>query len=109
MGMKDLVVDAVEHGTTAVQKVHEAIASRPFAVLEVTPIRLPAKGVRFIHDTITMTVYASIRAVNRIAGAAARAVIEEIERDLPADAGSARGTSTSAAEPPQPPQPPQPR
>lgn len=78
-GLKDLVQDAVEHGATAVQKVHEDIASRPFDALEATPIRLPVQGVRFVHDTITRTVYASIRGVNRIAGAAAGAIIDEIE------------------------------
>jgi hypothetical protein len=82
-GLKDLVQDAVEHGTTAVQKVHEDIASRPFDVLEATPLRLPAQGVRLVHDTITRTVYASIRGVNRIAGAAAGAVIDEVERKEP--------------------------
>ena len=84
-GLKDLVQDAVEHGSTAVQKVHEEFAARPFDVLEATPIRLPVKGVRFVHDTITSTVYASIRGVNRIAGAAAGAVIDEIERDEKSD------------------------
>jgi len=79
-GLKDLIQDAVEHGTTAVQKVHEDIASRPFDALEATPLRLPVTGIRFVHDTITKTVYASIRGVNRIAGAAAGAVIEEVER-----------------------------
>jgi hypothetical protein len=80
-GVKDLVEDAVHHGATAVEKVHRGVASRPFDVLEAVPIvAVPARGVRLVHDTITATVYASIRVMNRLVGAVADEVIEVVEK-----------------------------
>jgi len=75
-GVKDLAQDAVEHGSAAVQAVHETIAARPFRVLEmIPPIQLPVRGVRLVHDAVVRTVYGSIRLVNRAAGAVADHVI----------------------------------
>lgn len=76
-GVKDLVQDAVEGGANAVEKVHTAVASKPFDVLEqVTPIALPVKGVRLLHDTIVSGVYASIRLVNKAVGVVATVAID---------------------------------
>ena len=80
-GVKDLLEDAVHHGTTAVEKVHRDVASRPFDVLEAVPgIATPARGVRIVHNAITATVYASIRVINRLVGAVADEVIEVVQQ-----------------------------
>ncbi len=79
-GFKDLIQDGVDQGATAVQEIHEAVASRPFDVLEkIPPIALPAKGVRTVHDAIVGGVYDMIRLVNKASGAVADQVIEVVE------------------------------
>ena len=93
-GVKDLVEDAVHHGTTAVEKVHREVASRPFEVLESVPgLELPVRLVRAMHDTITTTVYTSIRVTNRLVGAIADEVIEVVEKNL-----EAQGSDEDVAE-----------
>ena len=59
----------VEHGTSAVERVHSATAARPFDVLDhVPPIAPAARGVRIIHDATVAGVYETIRQVNRLVG-----------------------------------------
>ena len=80
-GLKDLVQDGVHHGTTAVEQVHRAVASRPFDVLEAVPvIGGPTRGVRVAHDTMLTLVYGAIRGVNRIVGGFADGVLEGMDQ-----------------------------
>jgi len=68
-GLKALVQDVVEHGSTAVQRVHLETAARPFVILELIPgIAAPAHTVRQVHDLYVSGVYGTIRAVNRVVG-----------------------------------------
>jgi hypothetical protein len=80
-GAASLLSDAIEHGTAAVERVHLATAARPFGVLErIPPTALVARGVHVAHDAIASSVYGTIRAVNRLAGAAVSAAFE-VARD----------------------------
>jgi hypothetical protein len=72
-----LLSDAVEHGTSAIERVHLATAARPFAILEaIPPTALVAKGVHVAHDAISSGVYGTIRAVNRVARSAVSLVLD---------------------------------
>lgn len=82
-GLKELLEDAVEHGSRAVQQVHTETARRPFAVLEVIPVvGLPARGVHVIHDTTVSAVYGLIRLVNRAVGRAGEVALDLFERGV---------------------------
>jgi len=83
-GLKDLVQDAVEEGSAAVEKIHRGTADKTFGVLEmIPPVALPAKIVHLAHNVVLSTVYGSIRVVNRIAGATAGVVIDVVDRNEP--------------------------
>jgi hypothetical protein len=76
-GAAELLSDAVEHGASAIERVHLATAARPFAILEnIPPTALVAKGVHVAHDAIAQSVYGSIRAVTRLARFAVTAAID---------------------------------
>ncbi len=69
-GLKDLLVDAVVNGSSAVEKVHLATAGRTFSVLELVPgVSAPARIVHVVHDLSAKTTYATIRAVTQVVGA----------------------------------------
>src|ERR1700722_19008650 len=68
-GLRTLLEDAVEHGTSAVERVHRATAARPFEVLDLIPPVAPAaRGVRVVHDATVAGVYETIRQVNHLVG-----------------------------------------
>lgn len=76
-GLAALATDAVVHGASAIERVHLAVASRPFDVLEQVPlVSAPASVVRTIHDLSTRASYASVRAVTRIVGKAIDVAID---------------------------------
>lgn len=61
-GLSQLIGDAVEHGATAVERIHMATARRPFQIIEqIRPIAAPAKVVHGIHDAIVTNTYNQIR------------------------------------------------
>ncbi|MBC7171157.1 MAG: hypothetical protein H5U40_01955, partial [Polyangiaceae bacterium] len=61
-GLKDLLVDAVDHGAGAIEKVHLGTTARTFAVLDAIPVvALPSQGVKVIHDTSVRGVYGAVR------------------------------------------------
>ena len=69
-GLALLVRDAVEHGSRAVEKVHLETTRRPFAILEHIPgLEMPTRVVHSVHDLTVISVYESIRLVNRVVGA----------------------------------------
>lgn len=80
-GLKQLLQDAVEHGSIAVERVQLERAKLPFAVLERVPvIATPARGVHLLHDAAVSTTHGMIRLVNRVVGDTLDAVIDEVER-----------------------------
>lgn len=67
----ELLTDAVGRGASAVQEVHEAIASRPYDVLEHVPeLAKPTRVVRAVHFGILRGSYKAVRVVNELVGAA---------------------------------------
>lgn len=80
-GINALIHDAVDAGVDATEKMHLAIARKPFAVLEkITPIAAPARVVDRVQLAITTGVYRSIRVVNRLSGSLGKHVIDRIEQ-----------------------------
>jgi hypothetical protein len=79
-GLHALLRDAVDQGTAAVERVHLATAERPFAILERIPPTAPvARVVHVTHDAIASSVYFTIRAANRLVGAAASRALDALE------------------------------
>ena len=76
-GLAALVTDAVVGGASAVERVHLAVSSRPFDILEEIPlVSAPSRVVRAVHDLSTRTTYASIRGITRLVGSAVDLAIE---------------------------------
>jgi alpha-beta hydrolase superfamily lysophospholipase len=66
-GLSALIGDAVEHGATAVERIHMATARRPFQIIEqIPPIAVPTKLVHGVHDAIVTNTYNQIRWVNSL-------------------------------------------
>lgn len=81
-GLFTLVVDAVEHGSRAVEHVQKVNAGRTFAVLEAVPkVAAPAKVVHAIHDFSVVTTHATIRAVAGTIGEVAVLVLDRVADD----------------------------
>jgi len=79
-GLKALVVDAVEHGSRAVEHIQKETARRPFEILEqIPPLRVPVKGIHEIHDTAVSGVHGMIRLVNKVVGGTLDVVIDVVE------------------------------
>jgi hypothetical protein len=79
-GLKALVVDAVEHGSRAVEHIQKETARRPFAILEqIPPLRAPAMGIHAIHDTAVSGVHGMIRLVTKVVGGTLDVVIDVVE------------------------------
>ena len=77
-GLKNLVADAVVHGSAAVETVHLATTDRTFRVLEAIPtIDLAAKPIHVIHDLSVKGVYGSIRAVTAVVSGVLDVVIDQ--------------------------------
>jgi hypothetical protein len=80
-GIKDLIQTAVDEAVGAIEAAHYDIARKPFVVLAwFKPIAMPARDVECVQQSITSSVYRSIRAANLLAGALATLVLEEVER-----------------------------
>jgi hypothetical protein len=68
-GLGALIGDAVDHGASAIERVHLDTARRPFAILEQVPaVSQPAQEIHAVHDTVVSGVYTSVRLVNRMVG-----------------------------------------
>jgi hypothetical protein len=97
-GLRALLEDAVEHGTSAVERVHRATAARPFDVLDhIPPIAPASRGVRVIHDVTVAGVYETIRQVNHLVGITLSAAIDLYDAAAP-DRGPGGAGRTSQAE-----------
>ncbi len=70
LGLKDLLIDAVEKTTNLVQETHESVARRTYGYLKwIEPLEEPAALVERIHGVTARTVFASVRLGNRAVGA----------------------------------------
>lgn len=79
-GAKDLLQEAVEAGVNATEKVHHAIAKKPYAVLGSLPvIAVPVRHIETVQTTITTGVYRAIRAVNKTSGTLATHLIDRLD------------------------------
>lgn len=79
-GLKSLVVDAVEHGSRAVERVQKETARRPFEILAQIPqIEVPVKGIHLIHDASVSGVHGMIRLVTQVVGGTLDVVIDVVE------------------------------
>jgi hypothetical protein len=79
-GLKSLVVDAVEHGSRAVERVQKETARRPFEILAlIPPLEVPVKGIQEIHDTAVSGIHGMIRLVTRVVGGTVDVVIDVVE------------------------------
>ncbi|MBL0197710.1 MAG: alpha/beta hydrolase [Myxococcales bacterium] len=108
-GLLDLATDVVEHGSRAVQEVHEATAARPFDILTAITAGSPALAaptaiVRAVHDASVASVYASIRLVNAAVSAAGGAALDlaHAPRDDAGEPSPADAPPRAAVEPPAP-------
>lgn len=73
--LKNLVVDAVDHGAAAVERVHLDTAARPFA------LGGEALGpVKTAHDAAVRHVYGQIRGVTRLVGLSLDVALDVVER-----------------------------
>jgi hypothetical protein len=85
-GLKALVVDAVEHGSRAVEKVQLETARLPFEILEQIPkIAVPVKGLHAIHDAVVESTHGMIRLVNRVAGDTIDVILDAVEKQQAED------------------------
>ncbi len=79
-GLKSLVVDAVEHGSRAVERVQKETARRPFEILAlIPPLEVPVKGIQEIHDTAVSGIHGMIRLVTRVVGGTVDVVLDVVE------------------------------
>ncbi|WP_434041070.1 MULTISPECIES: hypothetical protein [Sorangium] len=80
-GLKDLVQDAVDNGSRAVERLQKHAAKLPFDLLEqIPPIATPVRGIRLVHDTMVSGVHVAIRLVNRVAGYTIDGVLFVVEQ-----------------------------
>ena len=93
-GLKSLVVDAVEHGSRAVERVQKETARRPFEILAmIPPLEAPVKGIHLIHDTAVGGVHGMIRFVNKVVGGSLDVVIDVVEHRRAAAAREAESAA----------------
>lgn len=98
-GLKDLVIDAVEHGSRAVEKVQIETAKVPFDLLEkITPLKVPVAGVRLVYNTSISNVHGMIRLITKVTGDTVDAVLEGI-RPAGAEGAAVATTGEKAAAP----------
>ena len=76
-GLTDLVQDAVQHGTIAVEKVHQSVARTPLDVLAfLPPLTATARGIAAWQAHVIAATYDTIRETSAAAGELLRACID---------------------------------
>lgn len=99
-GLKDLLVEAVEGGATALERLQKDAASTPFRVLEAVPALGPAaRVVHTVHDASVSLVYGVVRGVTRAVDAGADVALDVAEQRL---AQAQAATSEATPTPPAP-------
>lgn len=77
-GLASLAVDAVEHGSAAIERVQRDTARLPYAILEALPVIGPPAGrVHAVHDALLTWTHALVRHGARIVGAAIDVALDE--------------------------------
>jgi hypothetical protein len=80
-GLKSLIIDAVDHGSRAVERIQKETARKPFEILEkIPPLAVPAKGIHEVHDLAVTGVHEVIRLVNRVTGQTLDVVLDTVEK-----------------------------
>ena len=88
-GLATLLGDVVEHGASAIERVHLATSQRTFTLLEHIPLlAAPAHAVNELHDVAVSAVYSNVRLV-------ARGVAKTLELGL--DLAESRANAASPA------------
>ena len=88
-GLKELVENAVENGSIAIERLQKETARRPFSILEsIPPIALPVRGIHELHDHVVSSVHGSIRITTRVVGQCLDVVLDTLEAGT-SDADSA--------------------
>ena len=83
-GTIDVATAALEGGLTTIERVHTAIARKPFAALRLAPgVAEVSEVVRVVHDGITRLVYGGLRTAIAAAGSAARLAARFVPTDAP--------------------------
>lgn len=78
-----MIVDAIDHGSRAVERVHLETAKRPLTILKTIPgIAGIARAVETVHEAIVTTSYEGVRTI-------ARAVADAIDAVVSPDRASA--------------------
>ena len=79
-GLNDLITDAVEAGVTRTEQIHRAIARRPYAVLErLRPIAAPLRTIEYVQNTVTGSIYWTIRFAAKVSGRVVSQVLERVD------------------------------
>ncbi|APR86804.1 hypothetical protein A7982_12153 [Minicystis rosea] len=98
-GLKSLVVDAVEHGSRAVERIQMEAARLPFDILEqIPPLTVPVKGVRAIHHGAVAGTHGMIRLVNRVVGDTLDVVFDVVEKRQAISAADQPSVTTASRE-----------
>lgn len=83
-GLSALVVDAVVHGSEAVERMQRGLVATPFEVLEqIPPLVAPMKVVRTVHDLALTTTHGTIRLTAKAVGSAVAAGLDLAENQAP--------------------------
>ncbi|WP_428265873.1 hypothetical protein [Haliangium sp.] len=79
-GVKDLLQDAIEHGSRAVERVQKQAAARPFDIVaRIPPLTLPTQGIHAAYDLCVSAAHGAVRGVNRVVGGALDVVFDFAE------------------------------
>jgi hypothetical protein len=82
-GLTALIGAAVEHGASAIERVHVATAQRPFTVLSYIPgVAAPSVVVEKVHDATVAGVYESIRVITRLVALSLDAALDAIDGEV---------------------------
>jgi hypothetical protein len=82
MSSEELVENAVENGSIAIERLQKETARRPFAILEsIPPIALPVRGIHELHDHVVSSVHGSIRITTRVVGQCLDVVLDTLDPD----------------------------
>ena len=83
-GLGSLLVDAVEEGSRAVERIQLETAQRPFAVIEQVPVIARfGRVVHVAHTAAVTTVHAGVRLVAHAVGTAVEAALAVAESRPP--------------------------
>ena len=79
-GLVELVEEAIDKGTTAVEEVHKAIVNEPLTLLKkIEPLEKIAQGVQDVQDQIIGNVYGVIRSTNQKVSEIAKDMLKKVE------------------------------